>query len=61
MSRWYQNGLTGAQVEVKTFEEEDRYLDTPPWSRIPAPPEAVKAADPEPAPKPAAKTRAKKV
>ena len=40
MGRWYQNVLTGEQVEVHTFEEEDRYLDTPPWSRIPAPPDA---------------------
>lgn len=59
MSRWYQNGLTGAQVEVKTFEEEDRYLDTPPWSRIPSPPDAPK---PKPAPvaAPAPKPRGKK-
>jgi hypothetical protein len=42
MGRWYQNGLTGEQVEVKDFAEEDKL--GPPWSRIPAPPESVRPA-----------------
>ena len=38
MSRWYQNVLTGAQVEVKTLEEDDFYaLNAGNWARIEAP------------------------
>ena len=61
MSRWYQNVLTGEQVEVKTLEEDDYYVENKAnWCRIAAPPGAEKAALPmkEPAPKkPAAKTK----
>jgi hypothetical protein len=57
MSRWYQNVLTGEQVEVKTLDEDDFYVENKAnWSRIAAPPEAVK---PGAASKPAAKAKAK--
>jgi hypothetical protein len=37
MARFYQNVLTGQQVEVKTFDEEDFYLDNPAnWVRVKA-------------------------
>lgn len=37
MARFYQNVLTGQQVEVKTFDEEDFYLDNQAnWCRIKA-------------------------
>jgi len=49
MSRWYQNTLTGQQVEVKTLEDDDYYAaNAPNWSRIAPPPLA--ADDPAPAP-----------
>jgi hypothetical protein len=38
MSRWYQNVLTGKQVEVRTLEEDDFYAaNAPNWARIAAP------------------------
>lgn len=59
MARWYQNVLTGEQVEVKTLEEDDFYAENAAnWSRIPAPPAAVKPEPPEPMKKPAAKKKA---
>jgi hypothetical protein len=37
MSRFYQNVLTGKQVEVKSLEEDDYYQDNPAnWVRIKA-------------------------
>lgn len=41
MARWYQNALTGQQVEVKTLEEDDFYAENSSnWVRVnPTPPE----------------------
>jgi hypothetical protein len=40
MARWYQNVLTGEQVEVKTLDEDDFFVENSAnWSRIPTPPE----------------------
>lgn len=52
MARWYQNVLTGEQVEVKTLEEDDYYVDNAPnWARIAAPmPEPEPASEEQPAP-----------
>ena len=45
MSRWYQNVLTGEQVEVKTLDEDDFYVENAAnWSRIPDPPKVEKPA-----------------
>jgi len=45
MSRWYQNVLTGKQVEVKTLDEDDFYVENAAnWSRIPEPPGGKKSA-----------------
>lgn len=45
MARWYQNVLTGEQVEVKTLDEDDFYVENAAnWSRIAAP---EKPAQPE--------------
>lgn len=56
MARWYQNVLTGEQVEVKTLDEDDYYVENKSnWSRIVAPPKAEK----KPAPAPAAPAPAK--
>lgn len=39
MARWYQNVLTGEQIEVKTLAEDDFYQDNKAnWARIVAPP-----------------------
>lgn len=60
MSRWYQNLLSGKQVEVKTLDEDDFYLENAAnWCRIKAPPGAEKPV-PEPVAAPAAKKAAKK-
>jgi hypothetical protein len=56
MGRWYQNGLTGEQVEVKTFEEEDAL--SPPWLRC-SPPPSVSAPAKAPAEKKAAAPKKK--
>jgi hypothetical protein len=48
MSRWYQNVLTGKQVEVKTLEEDDFYAaNAPNWARIAAPSPAEKKVAPK--------------
>lgn len=64
MARWYQNVLTGVQVEVKTLDEDDFYAENAAnWSRIPAPPATAKPVEKPAAPpveKPAAKKPAKK-
>jgi hypothetical protein len=63
MARFYQNVLTGQQVEVKTFEEEDFYLENQAnWCRIKAlsvPPVANGCPPDHPAP-PAAASAVKK-
>ena len=52
MSRWYQNVLTGQQVEVKTLDEDDFYVENKAnWSRITAPPGAEKPTEKKPAAK----------
>ena len=61
MSRWYQHVFSGQQVEVKTLDEDDQYAGVSVWSRIAAPPEAVKPeplAAPEPVKKAAPKKKA---
>jgi hypothetical protein len=54
MSRWYQNVLSGVQVEVLTLEDDDFYQDNSAnWARIatPAPkPEPAVIVEPEPEP-----------
>ena len=48
MARWYQNVLSGVQVEVKTLDEDDFYVENVAnWSRIPGPQPTEKPA-PEP-------------
>lgn len=49
MARWYQHVFSGEQVEAKTLEEDDNYVDVSIWSRIAAPSPAAK---PEPKPEP---------
>ena len=45
MARWYQNVLTGKQVEVKTLEDDDFYVDNKAnWSRIMGPAKIEKQA-----------------
>jgi hypothetical protein len=47
MARWYQNVLTGQQVEVKSLEEDDFYAENPGnWARIAGPPRAEAAKKP---------------
>jgi len=52
MARWYQNVLTGEQVEVKTLDEDDFYVENKAnWCRIKGPAHlkiAEKVADVEP-------------
>lgn len=56
MARWYQNVLTGKQVEVKTLDDDDFYQDNKAnWCRIAAPSKPAPVAAPA-----AAKTQAKK-
>jgi hypothetical protein len=56
MARWYQNVLTGVQVEVKSLDEDDFYVENAAnWSRIAAPPGKEEKLAPKPAAKKAAK------
>lgn len=49
MSRWYQNVLTGAQVEVKTLKEDDFYQENSAnWARIAAPTPTESTPEPQP-------------
>jgi hypothetical protein len=49
MARWYQNVLTGQQVEVKTLDEDDFYVDNKAnWCRIAAPSKPAPAEAPAP-------------
>jgi hypothetical protein len=53
MSRFYQNVLTGKQVEVTTLEDDDFYVENSAnWCRIaaPQPQKRKKAAEPEKGP-----------
>lgn len=67
MSRWYQNVLTGQQVEVRTLAEDDYYVENASnWARIVAPspvlepePEPEPELGPEPPPEPASRSRKK--
>jgi hypothetical protein len=47
MARWYQHVFTGQQVEVKTLDEDDKYVGVSAWARIDAPSAPAPVADEE--------------